>query len=451
MKESNRKSYMIRSEEIGFREACMDTLFNKRTPAHFPKILYRVQSVEEIQKAIQIAKKEGLKVSIVSGGHSWSANHMRPNSLVIDMSLFDSYSVDKSRMQATAGPGCKGHELMLALVKQDLFFPTGHCKGVCLGGYLLKGGFGWHSVDIGLACEHVLGLDIVTADGQIVHASETENTDLYWAARGTGSGFFGVVFRYHLRLHKKPGFIGMISHTYKLKHLDAVVHWMMGLRNNISHKTELKISISKTSSVIRQAGVEVGAFVFADSYSEARAVTKFMRKCPIKKKATIRTPLLPVPMSKQYFLTSLFYPDNYRWGVDNIWTHAKPDELLPGIHYLMDNMPPEPSFIHFEYWAGAGRKRQDMAYSMEDEFFMSALAAWDNPKDDEHYTKVVTDGMKMLEPFATGTQLADGNLNHRTAKFMKTENLLKVDKIRNKWDGDNLFHEWHSRPNDEKN
>jgi hypothetical protein len=150
-------------------------------------------------------------------------------------------------------------------------------------------------------------------------------------------------------------------------------------------------------------------------------------------------------------LTSLFYPDNYRWGVDNIWTHAQPDELLPGIHYLMDNMPPQPSFIHFEYWAGVGRKRQDMAYSMEDEFFMSALAAWDNPKDDEHYTKVVTDGMKMLEPFATGTQLADENLNHRTAKFMKTENLLKVDKIRNKWDSDNLFHEWHSRPNDEKN
>ncbi|MBR9921047.1 MAG: FAD-binding oxidoreductase [Bacteroidetes bacterium] len=446
MEKSDRHSRIIRSDEPGFKEACMDTLFNKRRPAYFPEILYRVQSVEDIQEAIRLAKAEGLKVSVVSGGHSWSANHMRANSLVIDMSLFDSFSVDKSRMQATAGPGCKGHVLMLELVKQGLFFPTGHCKGVCLGGYLLKGGFGWHSVELGLACEQVLALDIVTAEGRIVHASETENADLYWAARGSGSGFFGVVFRYHLRLHPKPGFIGMIMHTYKLKHLDEVVHWMMGLRNQISNKVELKLSITQKSAVIRQAGIDVGAFVFADSWSEAKAITDFMRNSPIKKKASIRSPLVPVPMSKQYFLTSLHYPDNYRWAVDNIWTHARPEELLPGIHYLMDNMPPHPSFIHFEYWAGADRKRQDMAFSMEDEFFMSAMAAWTDSDKDEHYTRIVTEGMRMMEPFATGTQLADENLNHRTAKFMAMDNLLKVDEIRNHWDTDKLFHEWHSRP-----
>ncbi|WP_373548586.1 FAD-binding oxidoreductase [Haliscomenobacter sp.] len=446
MDKKPRTSRIMRSNEPGFEAACMDTLFNKRTPINFPEILFQVHRVEDILEAIQLAKAEGLKVSVVSGGHSWSANHMRKNSLVIDMSFMNAYAVDKPRMQATAEPGCYGHTLMSALVKQGLFFPTGHCKGVCLGGYLLKGGFGWHSVELGLACENVVGLDIVTADGRIVHASDNENPDLFWAARGAGSGFFGVVFRYHLKLYRRPGFIGLNTHIYKFEHMDEVVHWMMGLRGQLSDKVELKISITRKSSVIHQPSIDVGAFVFADSWAEARAVTKFMHDCPIKKKASLRIPLIPVTMGIHYYLTSLYYPDEQRWAVDNIWTHAQPEDLLPSFHQLMKDMPPEPSFLHFEYWAGAARKRLDMAFSMEDDFFLTAMAAWKNPADDERHTKFITEEMQKLEPFATGTQLADENLNHRTSKFMSTENLLKLDKIRAKWDTDRLFHEWHSRP-----
>lgn len=446
MKNAGLNSFFIREGDLGFEEACMDTLFNKRKPKEFPKALFRVKSLAQIQEAIALAKDEGLKISVVSGGHSWSANHMRSNSIVIDMSLFNDYEVDKSNRMAKAGPGTKGHELMLSLVKEDLFFPTGHCEGVCLGGYLLKGGFGWHSIEVGLACEYVVGFDIVTASGKVVHASENENADLYWAARGSGSGFFGVVFCYHLRLLSKPPFIGMVMHTFKLKHLDQVIHWMMGLRGLISDKVELKLSITQKSPAIREAGIDVGAFVFADSLKEAIEVTSFMRKSPIKTKASIISPLLPVPMSKQYYLTSLHYPENYRWGVDNIWTHAQPEELLPGIHYLMDNMPSHPSFIHFEYWAGRNRKRPDMAFSVEDDFFLSALAAWRNPEADDYYTNIVTKGMNILAPYASGTQLADENLNHRTSNFMSNKNLTKVDVIREHWDPAKLFHEWHSRP-----
>lgn len=67
------------------------------------------------------------------------------------------------------------NELATLLGRQGLFFPTGHCKGVCVGGYLLQGGFGWHSRTLGPACQSVIGLDLVTIDGDIVHASPTEN------------------------------------------------------------------------------------------------------------------------------------------------------------------------------------------------------------------------------------------------------------------------------------
>src|SRR5258705_132372 len=82
--------------------------------------------------------------------------------------------------------------------------PAGRRRGACTGHVFPRGGLGWAGRALGMACENVGALDIVAADAELVHASPTENADLYWAARGSGPGFFGVVTRYHLRLHKKP-------------------------------------------------------------------------------------------------------------------------------------------------------------------------------------------------------------------------------------------------------
>jgi FAD/FMN-containing dehydrogenase len=97
-----------------------------------------------------------------------------------------------------------GEELAPALNARGRMFPGGHCPSVGLGGFLLQGGQGWNCRTLGWACESVRAIDIVTADGELVHASEDENTDLLWAARGAGPGFFGVVTRFHLRLHPRP-------------------------------------------------------------------------------------------------------------------------------------------------------------------------------------------------------------------------------------------------------
>lgn len=107
-----------------------------------------------------------------------------------------------------AGRGLEGDNLAQALRRKRLFFPGGHCKGVCLGGYLLQGGFGWHGRTRGMACESVVRLDLVTADAAQLHASADENADLYWAARGSGAAFFGVVTRFHLCVYPGPRFGG---------------------------------------------------------------------------------------------------------------------------------------------------------------------------------------------------------------------------------------------------
>src|SRR6185295_289866 len=127
------------------------------------------------------------------------------DSLLIDLRGLREMTVDAPALTATVSPALRGgQDLGPALRSHGLAFPGGHCSTVGLGGYLLQGGQGWNSRQWGWACENVLGVDVVTADGELIHADADTNSDLFWAARGAGPAFFGVVTRFHLRVHRMP-------------------------------------------------------------------------------------------------------------------------------------------------------------------------------------------------------------------------------------------------------
>jgi FAD/FMN-containing dehydrogenase len=225
MKHLNISGTVLRKSDTGFDQAIQATLFNQRDQGRKPEIMVAPKNIDDVIEAIRYARSNSLRISVCSGGHSWSANHLRSGSLLLNMKGFDEYHINREAMTATAGPGCGGSMLLTALMRQGLFFPAGHCKGVCIGGYLLQGGFAWNGPKLGMACESVLGIDIVTAQGELVHASATENADLYWAARGAGAGFFGVVVRFHLKLYPRPKYSGVMAHIFDIKHMEAVYNW----------------------------------------------------------------------------------------------------------------------------------------------------------------------------------------------------------------------------------
>ena len=152
----------------------------------FPDVIVRAQGNGDVIAAVQLAKERNLKIGIRSGGHSWAASFLRDGGMLLDLAQMNSFSVDVSTRSATIEPALKGSDLNRALLKDRLFFPSGHCMPVSLGGFLLQGGFGWNSRLWGPACCSILGMDIVTAEGELVHANESENADLFWAAAGLG-------------------------------------------------------------------------------------------------------------------------------------------------------------------------------------------------------------------------------------------------------------------------
>ena len=121
--------------------------------------------------------------------------------MLLDLSRFRKVDIDVAAKTAWVEPGIHGENLVKTLAKKNLDFPAAHTGVVPIGGYVMGGGLGWNMPERDVACRSILAAEIITADGKKVIASAQENSDLWWAIRGCGPGFFGVVIRYKLQLY----------------------------------------------------------------------------------------------------------------------------------------------------------------------------------------------------------------------------------------------------------
>src|SRR5262249_27245472 len=151
------------------------------------EVIVQAHDADDVVDALRYARSNGHHVGVCSGGRSWRASHLRDGGLLLDVSRLDHCEVEPDRMTAEVGPGKAAGTFARELDEQELFFPAGHCDEICLGGYLLQGGYGWNGPMLGPACESVLGLDVVTADGEQIYCDAENHPDLYWAARGSGT------------------------------------------------------------------------------------------------------------------------------------------------------------------------------------------------------------------------------------------------------------------------
>lgn len=431
----------------GFDARVLSTSFNNRDPGRKPKVLVEANDILDVVNALGRARRENLKVSIVSGGHSWNQNHLREGSLLLSMARFNEVEVNPGNKTATVGPGVWAVDLDKAVRKHNLFFPVTHMVDVCMGGYLLQGGFGWGSTRVGPAVMSVIGVDVVLADGNLVHADENENPDIYWAARGSGPGFFGVVVRWHLKLHPRHKFSGMKIQTFRIEHLEEVYSWADRVGPEVSNLVELQLVTGRKSMGINAPGIEVFAPVLADSWKEAREAVDFISKSPIRKKASFTTPLIPAPISWMMRVAQLsLFPPDAHWCTDNMWVDAPIEQVLPELRKVYETMPPAPSHSLWLNWnPGKQPARPDMAFGMEAQNYMAVYGEWKDAADDAKYADWATDRMKSMEQFAKGIQLADENLARRAARFTTDEKLVKLDQLRLKYDPEGLFHGWGGR------
>jgi FAD/FMN-containing dehydrogenase len=165
-----------------------------------PALIARCMGVPDIIAALAFARTAGLVVAVRSGGHSFPGLSVCDGGVVIDLGLMKQIRVDPDGGTVHAQAGVTLGELDRATQAFGLAVPTGSVTHTGLAGLTLGGGFGWLMRKHGLTIDQLLSVEIVTADGNVLHASEAANPDLFWGVRG-GGGNFGIASEFEYRLH----------------------------------------------------------------------------------------------------------------------------------------------------------------------------------------------------------------------------------------------------------
>jgi FAD/FMN-containing dehydrogenase len=434
-------------DDPGYEPALRAAVANARTPDRHPDQIVLVRDAGDVSAALQQAARRGWQVGVRSGGHSWTGSHLRDGGLLLDLSLLRGYEINAATRTATAGPGLSGSVFTEALCEHNLAFPTGHCVNPCLGGFILQGGFGWNSRAVGPACMSVEAMDVVLADGTQTRISETEHPDLFWAARGSGPGFFAVVTRFHLRLHQRPPTQMSSAILYPPDLVDEVMTWAHAVGPDVPATIELMVFARRELMGQPGPGLQILAPVLAESEEQAREQLAFLDDAPFRDKAIAADCHVTTDVREMVQHSAEFYPEGHRYAVDNMWTHATAQELLPGYRQIIKTLPDRPSHMMWMNWQPQNApKRPDMAFSLEDQTYIALYGVWPDPTQDSRFDNWAETRMRELEPFSSGVQLADENLARRPQPFLSTANLTRLDDLRNHYDPEHRFHAWQGRP-----
>ncbi len=174
-------------------------MFNRK-----PALIARCAGAADIVRSVNFARAHGLLVAVRGGGHSLSGQSVCDDGLMIDLSPMRSVRVDPVRKSARVGPGSMLGDLDRESLAFGLATTTGTVSHTGAAGLTLGGGFGRLARRFATACDNVTTMDVVTADGRLLEASETQNPDLFWGLRG-GGGNLGIVTSFEYRLHPFDG------------------------------------------------------------------------------------------------------------------------------------------------------------------------------------------------------------------------------------------------------
>lgn len=166
-----------------------------------PLAIVRPHTQDDIVKVVQIAKRFELPLAIRCGGHSFPGFSTCDDGVVLDLSQMNKITIDPKTRVANVEGGALLGAVDAAGAPHGLVVPAGVVSHTGVAGLTLGGGMGWNSRRFGLTIDSLLGVDLVTANGEIIHASADQEPELFWGLRG-GGGNFGIVTKFYFRMHE---------------------------------------------------------------------------------------------------------------------------------------------------------------------------------------------------------------------------------------------------------
>jgi FAD/FMN-containing dehydrogenase len=410
-----------------------------------PALVARPTGTADVIAAVNYAREHGIPVAVKCGAHSVAGHSTGDEAVLLDLSRLKGVRVDPARQTARAAGGVQWGEYDRETQAFGLHTPGGRVTTTGVGGFTLGGGYGWTSPKFGLTCDSLISADVVTAEGRLLTASESENGDLFWALRG-GGGNFGVVTSFEYRLHPLGPIVlgGMLVFPLE-QAADAMAAYsevVADAPDELGTAAAMLTAPPEQFVPVHLHGKPVLGFIVTyagDPDKGAKIVA------PLKAVGPAVDLVGPMPYRALQAMIDPMAPPGFR----NYWRglHLKgldEDVIKTYLRFPTEGLHPLSFFILFQHGGAVSRVPDDAtAFSHRDARFMAhPIGCWEAPDDDERHIGWVREVTDAFEPFLTGgiylNFMADVG-EERVRAGYGTGKYERLAAIKAKYDPDNMF------------
>jgi FAD/FMN-containing dehydrogenase len=399
-----------------------------------PRVIVRCRGVADVREAVLAARDLNLEIGVRCGGHSVVGLAVPDDGLMIDLTPMGAVRVDPAQKRAWVQGGALLGALDRATQPHGLATTAGNVSHTGVGGLTLGGGMGWLARQYGLSCDNVVAFEMVTAEGEVVHASQTENADLCWGLRG-GGGNFGVVTEFEFRLHEVGQAALITELTFPIEAAVSVLRAWRDLSAQAPRQATFTAGLPGDENVIT-----VG-FVWVGKPATGRPLPSMK---PLGKPLTERVvelsylDLQRIDDTPQGHALRRYMKGHYLGGLSN-------DAIDALLHSRTDSPSAGLPNIGLQAYGGAIAEvpAQDTAFAFRDTAFeYVAGCRWTDPAEDNHRIALARRTAAALDPFARGQYV--NTLSDEGAEGVRRayppDKLARLTALKDKYDPDNVFH-----------
>jgi FAD/FMN-containing dehydrogenase len=412
-----------------------------------PEFIVRPVDTADVAAAIRFAAEQRLPLSVRGGGHNVAGTALCDGGVAIDLSRMRGVSVDPQKRTVTAEGGARLGDVDAETQKHNLAVPLGVVSRTGVAGLTLHGGLGFLSRKYGLSCDNLLAAEVVTADGRIVEADATRNTDLLWALRG-GGGNFGVITSFEYQLHSVGPTVFQFLVMYPIARALEVFRFF---REFMADAPEELMALgilwnSPEGDPIPEGKRDLPVVIMVGVHSGPIDVAE-RDVAPLR---SIAEPLVDLSGPTPYIDAQRLFDPDYPDGRHYYWKSTYLDGLGDDvIESLVEHTRRRPSHISsLDVWALGGALRREppggSAFSNRSSPFLLGIEAnWDDARKDEANIAWARELYADMRPFSTGGAylnfpgFAEEGEDLLRKSFGKSYERLQ--SIKAKYDPENLF------------
>jgi hypothetical protein len=432
-------------------EECYDAarrIWNGMIDPRHPAMIVRCATATDVARSVEFARDNEIALAVRGGGHGLTGDSFCDGGMVIDLSGLKKIELDSSRCVAGADAGITVGDFDLATKAFGLAGVMGECSSVGIAGFTLGGGLGRLMGMYGAACDNLLSVELIDADGKFLRASADENPDLFWAIRG-GGGNFGIATSFKYRLHR----VGQVlsgTLRYPISDTREVLTFLDEFTTTIPDEMDISLDIGNTGMMTCAPGITMPIIClelsFCGDIEKGKAALRPLRSFRKPIADTIRV----MPYYESQRLVDLRPLTNFvsaggSVAIDGGFIQRIGDEAIdlivaaiaeaPDLYWLAAE--------HYMHGAVCGYPSEHTAFALRRPgYCRRVFAAWREPAQAEVATAWVKRVSAALEAFSGGAAYLNYLTQRDSAQGVRASygsNLERLASLKSKYDPSNFF------------